>query len=499
MLSEDVFQTIDQLIEKSIANKLMTRLDQRYVRNQILGLLKLDSFDETNYQSSNETVPALLDTLVTYAVDKNIIDNILSDKEILRAQIMNCFLSNPTEINQTFYQKYQVHPQAATDYFYKLSKSSNYIQTDRIAKNIHYKVASPYGDLDITINLSKPEKDLEQLKKEREMKQTIQYPQCVLCAENEGYIGHIGHPARSNHRIIEVPLDEEIWFLQYSPYVYYNEHCILLSSEHRPMKINRATFERLTGFVEKFPHYFMGSNADIPIVGGSILAHDHYQGGHYAFAMTKAKEKYPFPLATFPTVSASIVNWPLSVLRLRSQSKKDIIDAATFILGKWRNYNDPSVEIIAYSAETNHNTITPIARIRGQQFELDLILRNNRTTSTYPYGIFHPHEDVHHIKKENIGLIEAMGLAVLPPRLKKELGEIRAHLSNPKSPVASYHQSWVSQIKAQHSDINEQNVEQIISQELGKKFVRVLEDSGVFKSNLEGNEAFKRFIRTLNE
>ncbi|GGM33426.1 galactose-1-phosphate uridylyltransferase [Paraliobacillus quinghaiensis] len=495
-----IYKHITQLINKGIEQDLITSRDRFYVRNQILGLLQLESFqDQVELSSESKRIPDLIDLLLSFAIETNVIKNVLDEKEILSAKIMDCFLSKPAEINAKFYQKYQESPSAATDYFYQLSKDSNYIQMNRIAKNIHYKTATPYGELDITINLSKPEKDPEQIKRERAMKQKISYPKCLLCVENEGYIGRTGHPARSNHRVIEVPLDGESWFLQYSPYVYYNEHSILFSSEHRPMKIGRHTFERLTAFVEKFPHYFMGSNADIPIVGGSILSHDHYQGGRYTFAMTEATEDFSFDLVNYPNVHAAVVKWPMSVIRLQSKDKDTLLDAATEILSTWRTYSDSAAAIEAFTGDTPHNTITPIARMRDDYFELDLVLRNNRTTDEKPFGLFHPHEDVHHIKKENIGLIEVMGLAVLPPRLKTEIDQIKAYLLDGETEVPAYHQAWAEEIKNNNNLLNETNVEEVVHQALGQKFTRVLEDAGVFKSNNEGREAFKRFIQTLNQ
>lgn len=497
-MSNQLFQTIEQLVKKGTEQTLITPKDEVYVRNQILGLLKVERFIPPTLEKSSLEIPDLLENLIDYAIQTEVIEDVLDDKEMLSAKIMNCFLAKPTEINGTFYDKYAVSPEAATDYFYKLSKDSNYIQMKRIAKNIHYKTDSPYGKLDITINLSKPEKDPEQIKRERAMKQQVSYPKCLLCKENEGYVGRTGHPARSNHRVIEVPLEEETWYLQYSPYVYYNEHSILLAGEHRPMQITRATFERLTAFVEQFPHYFMGSNADLPIVGGSILSHDHYQGGRYTFAMTEAKDRFQFSLEQFPKIHASVVEWPMSVIRLRGENKREIVDAAAYLLKEWQSYSDPSVDVIAYTGDTPHNTITPIARKRNGLFELDLVLRNNRTTEEYPFGIFHPHEDVHHIKKENIGLIEVMGLAVLPPRLKQELDAIEAYLIDHKTTVADYHQAWAEEIKQQHDLIDASNVKGILHQALGNKFTRVLEDAGVFKSNDEGRQAFKRFIESVN-
>ncbi|WP_163580366.1 UDP-glucose--hexose-1-phosphate uridylyltransferase [Gracilibacillus saliphilus] len=489
---------VNTLVNKAIEKELIQSSDEIYARNQVLGLLNEASYQD-DAELLNLDIPDILEELTELAVNKGLIEGLLDEREQLTAKIMDVFISKPSEINQTFYLKYQRSPEQATDYFYQLSKDSNYIQTKRIANNIHFKTASDYGDLDITINLSKPEKDPEQIKREKEMKQDIAYPKCLLCAENEGYVGRIGHPARSNHRVIEVPLEGEDWFLQYSPYVYYNEHSILFAKEHRPMKINRDSFARLTAFVEKFPHYFIGSNADLPIVGGSILSHDHYQGGYYTFAMTNAEEEFSFTLDDFPDVEAVVVKWPLSVIRLCHTDRNKLVDASDYILQRWREYSDPAADILAYTDDTPHNTITPIARKRDELYEIDLVLRNNRTTDEHPMGLFHPHEDVHHIKKENIGLIEVMGLAVLPPRLKEEMETIKKHLLGEKVTVAEYHHDWVQSIEDRYSPITKDNVNKIVEDALGQKFARVLEDAGVYKTNQTGRDAFKRFLSHLNE
>ncbi|QGH36482.1 UDP-glucose--hexose-1-phosphate uridylyltransferase [Gracilibacillus salitolerans] len=494
----NISSLVNTLVDKAIEKGLIQTSDRIYARNQVLGLLNEASYQE-DAELLNLAIPDTLEELAEQAVKKGLIEGLLDESEQLTAKIMDVFMSKPSEVNQTFYLKYQESPEQATDYFYQLSKDSNYIQTKRIANNIQFKTASDYGDLDITINLSKPEKDPEQIKREKEMKQDIAYPKCLLCAENEGYVGRIGHPARSNHRIIKVPLEGEDWFLQYSPYVYYNEHSILFAREHRPMKINRNSFARLTAFVEKFPHYFIGSNADLPIVGGSILSHDHYQGGRYTFAMTNAEEEFSFQLNTFSDVEAVVVKWPLSVIRIRHADRSKLVDVSDYILQKWREYSDTDADILAYTDETPHNTITPIARRRGELFEIDLVLRNNRTTDEHPMGLFHPHEDVHHIKKENIGLIEVMGLAVLPPRLKDELETIKKYLLDEKVTVAEYHQGWVQSIQDKHSNITQDNVNKIVEDALGQKFARVLEDAGVYKTDQTGRDAFKRFLSHLNE
>lgn len=494
-----IFEDLAGLIHQAEKADLIEKQDEVYVRNQVMHLLHLESFPDDLTRFTEDSIPNLLEKIIDDAIAAHVIEDVFDDKEMLTANIMNCFIARPSIINDTFYKKYQESPVAATNYFYSLSINSNYIQMNRIAKNVNFKADTKYGALDITINLSKPEKDPEQIKREREQKQQVNYPKCVLCPENEGYVGRVGYPARANHRIIQVPILDETWYLQYSPYVYYNEHSILLSAEHRDMKIDKTAFERLLIFVEKFPHYFIGSNADLPIVGGSILSHDHYQAGRYDFAMTRAADKFTCSLHRFPSVSASVLNWPMSVIRLHGQDKNDIVQAADHIFTTWKKYQDEQANIIPFSGETPHNTVTPIARVRDGKFELDIVLRNNRTTEAYPLGIFHPHEDVHHIKKENIGLIEVMGLAVLPARLKVELQEVKEFLIDSSQPVAEPHLQWSSQLKEKYGDVDSlEEAETIIQKEVGFKFARVLEDAGVFKQTDSGNLAFKRFINKLN-
>ncbi|WP_419392911.1 UDP-glucose--hexose-1-phosphate uridylyltransferase [Cytobacillus praedii] len=491
-----IYQYIEGLIQKALEVKLIEPADQFFVRNRLMSLLGLENFPEAVDSISMDTIPNLVEKIITYAIDENVIQNVFDDKEILAANIMNCFVPMPSVVNAAFEQKYKDSPLAATDFFYNLSKNNNYIQLNRIAKNISYKVDTQYGQMDITINLSKPEKDPEQIKREHKMKHANNYPKCLLCIENEGYSGRTNYPARANHRVIRVPLLGESWYLQYSPYVYYNEHCILFSEEHRPMKIGREAFERLLTFTEKFPHYFIGSNADLPIVGGSILSHDHYQGGNYEFAMTRAMDDFSFDLKDYPAIKASVIKWPMSVIRLRATNIRPLVKAADNILQTWRGYSDRLANILAYTGDTPHNTITPIARNRDGIFEIDLVLRNNRTTFEHPLGLFHPHADVHHIKKENIGLIEVMGLAVLPPRLKEELIDIQKVLLGTSNQVADYHSEWVKQLKAKYGTrLNKEQANSILLDELGKKFVRCLEDAGVFKEH----KAFKRFIHALNK
>ncbi|GBF10433.1 UDP-glucose--hexose-1-phosphate uridylyltransferase [Tepidibacillus sp. HK-1] len=495
----EIYSAIQALVTQALSVQLINIEDEIYTRNQILSLLALNDFPEEVKLDIDLDIPGLLDVIVNFAVKKGIVDDLQAEKEILSAKIMNVFLPRPSDVNKEFYEKYSKDPAEATNYFYKLSRNSNYIQTKSIAKNINYVTETPFGELDITINLSKPEKDPRQIARERELKiPSTKYPKCLLCIENEGYAGRINHPARSNHRIIPIELSEEPWFFQYSPYVYYNEHSIILSGEHRDMKIDRGTFQRLLEFVEKFPHYFIGSNADLPIVGGSILSHDHYQAGNYEFAMAKAVDDYTFSLSNYPSIQASVIKWPMSVIRLRGKDKEELVDASNVILEKWINYNDPEVNIIAYTNETRHNTITPIARKRNGQYEVDLVLRNNRTSEEYPLGIFHPHQDVHHIKKENIGLIEVMGLAVLPARLATELVEIEKFLLGMPHQVKDYHMQWAKEIKEQYgASITSDTVKDILKKEVGFKFLKCLEDAGVFKRDEVGQKAFKRFIEQL--
>ncbi|MFB1052116.1 UDP-glucose--hexose-1-phosphate uridylyltransferase [Paraliobacillus sp. JSM ZJ581] len=486
---------ITNLINEGLDLDLVEETDVNYVRNKIIGLLGIEHVERTN-STTKDTIPMILEKIIDYAVDNQVIENNLDEKEILSATIMDCFIPRPSVVNQTFYEKYKASPEIATNYFYQLSKNSNYIKTERIKKNISFKTDSDYGELEITINLSKPEKDPEQIKRERLVKKDASsYPKCVLCKENEGYLGRTGYPARSNHRLIKIDLLGEGWSLQYSPYVYYNEHCILLSDQHRPMKINRDVFQRILTFTEKFPHYFVGSNADLPIVGGSILSHDHYQGGNYNFPMTVAENEFTFELKQFLNVQAAVLKWPASVIRLQGDNIEELVDAAEHVRKTWGNYTNESENIISHSGEEPHNTITPIARNKGDIFELDLVLRNNRTTSDYPFGIFHPHEDVHHIKKENIGLIEVMGLAVLPPRLVEELDSVKKYMLGQTEAVKADHQVWADVLKSKYSHVSDDTeIEKIIQQELGVKFVRILEDIGVFKTQA----AFSVFINEVN-
>ncbi|MEC1451544.1 UDP-glucose--hexose-1-phosphate uridylyltransferase [Bacillus haynesii] len=489
-------QDIAGLIQKALEAGLIEPADVNYARNQVMNLLGLESFPEEAPAASIDSIPDLLEKLVDYAVEHGVITDDIDVKDMLAANVMNCFVARPSIINAVFQQKYAQSPLEATEYFYQLNKNSNYIQTKRIERNVSYQMDTPYGTMDITINLSKPEKDPEQIKRERAAaKRSRSYPTCLLCKENEGYAGRIGYPARANHRIIKVRLAGENWYFQYSPYAYYNEHSILFSEQHRPMKIDKLAFHRLLAFTELFPHYFIGSNADLPIVGGSILSHDHYQAGRYEFAMTRAEDAFSFQIKRHPDIEASVLKWPMSVIRLKGTAINSLVDAADDIFQTWKNYSDRQADIAAFTDGTPHNTITPIARNVSGVFEIDLVLRNNRTSAEHPYGIFHPHADVHHIKKENIGLIEVMGLAVLPPRLKTELAGVKEFLLGQSDAVEAHHREWAEQLKTEYGELSEpEQAESIVRKELGQKFVKALEDAGVFKDR----EAFMRFIRTVN-
>ncbi|MDM0459679.1 UDP-glucose--hexose-1-phosphate uridylyltransferase [Clostridium perfringens] len=490
---------IDRLIEISINNNLIEDMDTVYTRNRLLSL-----FNENSYTPCGEKLTLsfheTLNELINIAIEKNIIEDALYSKDIFSSDIMNIFLPTPSLINKEFYKRYAISPKESTDYFYSLSKSSNYIRTDRIAKNINFKAPSKYGTMDITINLSKPEKDPKEIALARNSVKS-NYPKCLLCIENEGYEGTVTHPDRANHRMIRLNLNDRNWMLQYSPYLYYNEHCIILSEDHVPMKIDISTFKNLLSFVDKFPHYFAGSNADLPIVGGSILSHEHYQGGNHRFPMNDAKKLFDFSIDGFEDVECEAIKWPISTIRLRGENIDSLVLASDLILKKWRDYSDETLDILAYSNSEPHNTITPMVRKEDGKFVVDLSLRNNRTSKEHPLGIFHPHEEVHHIKKENIGLIEVMGLAVLPGRLLKELEKIKEYLKNEISldNIEEYHRSWALELKKKFDYLKSSTeLNDFVNKELSNKFVSVLEHCGVFKLNEEGLEGFKRFTDSLN-
>ncbi len=484
-----LYSLIDRLIEIAIAENLLDPMDTLYTRNRLLA-----AFNEANYEASPQISGDLyttLDALVALACEKGIVSDNLAEQDIFASNLMNLFLDKPSVINKTFFEKYAESPETATNYFYKLSQLNNYIKVTRIAKNKEYTTVSPYGPIQLTINLSKPEKDPKQIALEKLMPST-NYPPCLLCVENEGYNGTLKHPDRANHRMIRLSMNNKDWMMQYSPYLYYNEHCIILSTSHTPMQITQDTFYNLLDFTTQFPHYFIGSNADLPIVGGSILSHEHYQGGRNTFPMDHATTLCDFSLNAYPNVRGAIVNWPLSTIELRSTDVDDLAKCSQEILDLWKGYSDAECDILAFSDETPHNTITPICKRDGADYIMRLVLRNNRTSDAHPLGIFHPHADVHHIKKENIGLIEVMGLAILPGRLLTELEEVKAYVKGETKDVPEYHKSWADDLANHFTP--DQDVDAYVIQALGDKFTRVLEDAGVYKLDEAGLAGFKRFV-----
>lgn len=493
-------ERIAQLVQYGMTTGLVAKEDKIYTTNQILEVMQLDSYDEPK-EIKEAPLEEILEDLLKDAYERGLMENDgIVQKDLFDTKIMNCLMPRPSEVAKTFWGLYAKSPVEATDYYYKLSQDSNYIRRDRIKKDMRWSVESQYGTIDISINLSKPEKDPKAIAAAKLQKQSS-YPKCQLCKENEGYAGRVNHPARQNHRIIPITINGNPWGFQYSPYVYYNEHCIVFSGEHTPMKIDRAAFQKLFSFVEQFPHYFLGSNADLPIVGGSILTHDHFQGGNYTFAMAKAEMEKTFVVPGYEDVEAGIVKWPLSVIRIRSRYADRLIDLADHILNKWRGYTDAEAFVFANTDDEPHNTITPIVRKKGEIFELDLTLRNNITTEQYPLGVYHPHAQYHHIKKENIGLIEVMGLAVLPARLKHEMELLADCLVNGKE-ISDFeelvkHAEWVEGFLPKYDEITEENVWNIIKEEIGQVFVKVLEDAGVYKCTEEGRKFFDRFIAVL--
>ena len=497
----DLQKDIKKLVTYGLDKKLIEPEDKTYTINQYLEVFRLDEYDDPDITGEEIVLPEILDRLTDAAYDRYIIksDDIVT-RDLFDTKLMGIMTPKPSQVIKEFRTYYEESPKKATEFFYEFSQDTNYIRRDRVKKDMKWKVNSPYGDIDITINLSKPEKDPKAIAAAKNAKQSS-YPKCQLCMENEGYAGRMNHPARQNHRIIPLTINDSKWGFQYSPYVYYNEHCIVFNGQHVPMKIDRAAFTKLFDFVKQFPHYFLGSNADLPIVGGSILTHDHFQGGHYEFAMERAEIEKEFTIPGYEDVKAGIVHWPLSVIRIQSKDEKRLIDLADHILKKWRGYTDEEAYIFAETEGEPHNTITPIARKKGDMYELDLTLRNNITTEECPLGLYHPHNEYHHIKKENIGLIEVMGLAVLPSRLKAEMEHLSQCLIKGEDIVSKEdlkkHAAWVEEIKEKYTDINEGNVMDILKEEIGQVFVKVLEDAGVYKYNEEGRKAFDRFIAVL--
>lgn len=495
-----LYEAIKKLVQYGINTGLTPESERIYTTNLLLDVMKEDSYEDVPCDLDNIILEDVLAELLDEAIKRGIIEDSITYRDLLDTKLMNCLMPRPSQIQAEFWKKYEISPKNATDYYYKLSQDSNYIRRYRIRKDRKWTVDTDYGTLDITINLSKPEKDPKAIAAAGKAK-SVSYPKCQLCMENEGYAGRTNHPARENHRIIPITIQGKKWGFQYSPYVYYNEHCIVFNGEHTPMKIDRTAFAKLFDFIKLFPHYFLGSNADLPIVGGSILSHDHFQGGNYTFAMAKAPVVEPFQVAGYEDVAAGIVKWPLSVIRLQSPDSERIIDLAEHILGKWRSYTDKEAFIFAETDGTPHNTITPIARKRGDLFELDLTLRNNITTEEHPLGVFHPHAKLHHIKKENIGLIEVMGLAVLPARLKGEMELLRQYILEGRdirsNEQIAKHADWVDEFLPSYTDISTDNIDHILEQEVGKVFCQVLEDAGVYKNTEEGRKAFHRFIEVL--
>ncbi len=495
-----VYEAIKKLVTYGMETGLISEEEKIYSTNLILDVLKLDDYEEPEENYEKVELEPVLKELLDYAVEKGLIEDSVVYRDLFDTRLMNCLVPRPSQVIKTFKEKYAVSPEEATDYYYKLSRDSDYIRRYRVCKDMKWVTKTEYGDIDITINLSKPEKDPKAIAAAKLAKQSG-YPKCQLCRENEGYAGRTNHPARENHRIIPITINGGQWGFQYSPYVYYNEHCIVFNGQHVPMKVERATFVKLFDFIKLFPHYFIGSNADLPIVGGSILSHDHFQGGNYEFAMAKAPVEREFTVKGYEDVKAGIVKWPLSVIRLSCTDEKRIIDLADHILKAWRGYTDEEAYVFAETDGEPHNTITPIARKRGDMYELDLALRNNITTPECPFGLYHPHNELHHIKKENIGLIEVMGLAVLPSRLKEEMEILSDYIVDGKdirsNEKIEKHADWVDEFRPKYPVINAENVDAVIKEEIGIVFKKVLEDAGVFKRDAKGQAAFDRFTAAL--
>lgn len=492
----NIFDAIRQLLDYG-EGVLFEKEDRVYCQNLILDVLGIDAMEDG--VEGNAELCEILKVMLDYACEKGIIEDSVTYRDLFDTKIMNCMMPRPSEVIKKFNALYAENPEKATEYYYELSRKSDYIRTYRVRNDMKWIAPTPYGDMDITINLSKPEKDPKAIAAAAKMK-AASYPKCMLCKENEGYAGRVNHPARENHRIIPLTVDGGDWFIQYSPYVYYNEHCIVFNGDHTPMKIDRSAFRKLFDIVKYLPHYFVGSNADLPIVGGSILSHEHFQGGHYEFAMAKAPTEENVVFAGYEDVDSGIVKWPMTVIRLSGEDTDRIVDLADKILTAWRGYTDEEAFIFAETDGTPHNTITPIARKRNGKFELDLVLRNNITTEQYPDGVYHPHPEHHHIKKENIGLIEVMGLAVLPARLKSEMEDLAKAVVENKDiradEVLSKHADWVDMLKAKY-DINAENVDGIIKEEIGIIYSEILEQCGVFARDEKGRAQLKKFIESV--
>ncbi len=504
MLQKNNTHTLDanikKLVEYGIQTGLISDTERIYSINLLLDIFQKTEYVDTDISDAPLVLDDILDCLTDEAVELGLIENSITYRDLFDTRLMNCITPRPSEVINSFWKKYETDPVLATDYYYKFSQDTNYIRRGRIVKDQKWSVPSKYGDIDISINLSKPEKDPKAIAAAKNAPASS-YPKCLLCMENEGYSGSVTHPARQNHRIIPLEITGAKWGFQYSPYVYYNEHCIVFNSEHVPMKIEKKTFQKLFDFVKLFPHYFLGSNADLPIVGGSILSHDHFQGGNYTFAMAKADILRSFQVKGYEEIECGILNWPLSVIRLKGTDSDTIIELADHILNNWRSYTDEEAFIYAETNGEPHNTITPIARFRDGYYELDLALRNNITTDEHPLGVFHPHSKLHHIKKENIGLIEVMGLAILPARLKQEMELLSEYILSGKDvrehPDLEKHADWVEEFIPRYKNITADSITEILQKEIGATFVEVLEDAGVYKCTPEGTEHFMRFINTL--
>ena len=490
---------IKKLVRYGLENNLIEKEDEIFARNCILETLCLDDYEEVQDEIFEINLEEILKNILDFAVEKKLIENTIVHRDLFDTKLMSCLTPRPSEVVKIFQKKYEKSPETAPAWYYNFSQKTDYIRRYRIEKDIKWTCETEYGVLDLTINLSKPEKDPKAIELAKKLPQSA-YPKCALCYENEGYAGRLNHPARQNHRIIPVNLQNEEWGFQYSPYVYYNEHCIVFNKKHTPMIINKNTFEKLFDFLKIFPHYFIGSNADLPIVGGSILSHDHFQGGNYEFAMARAEIEKHFTVCGYEEVETGIVKWPMSVIRMRHSDEKILINLADLILNKWRSYTDKDAFIFAESDGELHNTITPIARRKNDKFELDLVLRNNITTDEHPLGVFHPHSNLHHIKKENIGLIEVMGLAVLPPRLKNEIEELKNYILNNldinSNENIKKHACWIENLRKKYN-FNSENIDEIFRYEIGQIFVEILKDSGVFKRNSDGQKAFEKFLSIL--
>lgn len=497
-----IYEAIKNLVQYGLNTGLLEESDRIYAVNQILEAMNMDEYEEPESSAEEIHLESVLQELLDYAGQTGLIEeDSITYRDLFDTKLMNCLMPRPSEIEHRFWDLYHSQsPRSATDYYYKLSQDSDYIRRYRISKDMRWITPTKYGDLDITVNLSKPEKDPKAIAAAKLAKQSG-YPKCQLCMENEGYAGRPDHPARNNHRIIRMEINNSQWGFQYSPYVYYNEHCIVFNGRHIPMKIERDTFVKLFDFVKQFPHYFLGSNADLPIVGGSILSHDHFQGGNYEFAMAKAPMESCFRMKGFENVEAGIVKWPMSVLRTRSKNPEDLIELGTKILAAWRTYTDEAAFIYAETDGEPHNTITPIARMKDGMYELDLVLRNNIATEEFPLGVYHPHQELHHIKKENIGLIEVMGLAVLPSRLKTELNLLADYIVEGKNirenEDIEKHGDWVEAFLKKYDGVTRENVDEILRNEVGMVFQQVLEDAGVYKCDEEGREGFQRFLNSV--